>query len=334
MDALSVEEDAPLHARVARHAFQKLLSDFDRRRLTIEHGVGWHDVASVKHVRVYESVGEIGCIGVHGFDLRLYQFVRPPMHLGEAVLVPLVVLHVDVDVADGMIDEDDEHAHEPLTSFAGKHADGSHSRVVVYHIIIFALRRYFFGEARMNAESEADRTLRNLSVLSQVKQNDKLITTGDTFAIYPPTVLRGMCRKWWGEARDNNLQRIQEVVNAACSYISATAKTSSRTARDGSDDELSRMHMCRKCFRVVDALRASRVGLVNLTHTYADDTTCKVRIAIIVQTMDDYLLVVESLLNQTSGVPSRALCESSTHSPISESSGTTGVPLEPELLRI
>ena len=57
----------------------------------------------------------------------------------------------------------------------------------------------------MNSESEAERTLRNLMVLSEVKQNDKLITLGDTFAIYPPTVLRGAWRKWQGEARDANI---------------------------------------------------------------------------------------------------------------------------------
>jgi len=138
----------------------------------------------------------------------------------------------------------------------------------------------------MNAESEADRTLRNLSVVAQVKQNDKLTTLGDTFEIYPPTVLRGACRKWSGETRDGNLQRIQELINSACAYITHT------TEKMGNLDSVTKNHLQRKCARVMIALDKCRVGLTNLSHTYIDDTTCCVKIKLLVQTIEDFLEVV------------------------------------------
>ena len=139
----------------------------------------------------------------------------------------------------------------------------------------------------LNAESEAERTLRNLCVVAQVKQNDKLITLGDTFEIYPPTVLRGVTRKWSGEGRDGNLKRLVELVNSACGYVTYAAER-----LRVSDDRATLAHLQRKCERVTTALGEARIGLINLAHTYADDITCKVRIGLIIQNIEDFLHIV------------------------------------------
>lgn len=135
----------------------------------------------------------------------------------------------------------------------------------------------------MNTDMEADRTLRNLTVIARVKQHDKLVTIGDTFAISPPTYWRGIVRKWQGEHREANLQRTQETFHAACAYITAhigAAESSSESSHDPSK---------LKCTRLVDALSKCVVGLENMHVTYSDDTTSCVRIQILIQNVRDFI---------------------------------------------
>tara|TARA_Y100000739_G_scaffold22189_1_gene17350 strand:- start:84 stop:611 length:528 start_codon:yes stop_codon:yes gene_type:complete len=141
----------------------------------------------------------------------------------------------------------------------------------------------------MNSEAEAERTLRNLTVLGEIKQNDKLTTYADTFEIYPPTALRGIYRKWQGEARILNFQRIQETVNSACTYITSTRELLQNTQYD-----VSKEHLKRKCERIIMAMKASKFGLENLSHTYFDDTTSKVRINLVIQQIDDFISIHET----------------------------------------
>ena len=49
--------------------------------------------------------------------------------------------------------------------------------------------------------SDAERTLGNLNVLSAMSQNDKLMTNEDHFNIYTPTTFRAIVRTWYGERR-------------------------------------------------------------------------------------------------------------------------------------
>ena len=141
----------------------------------------------------------------------------------------------------------------------------------------------------MNSEAESERTLRNLTVLGEIKQNDKLTTYSDTFEIYPPTVLRGLYRKWQGEARILNFQRIQETINSACTYITSTRETLQNTQYD-----VSKEHLKRKCERIIMAMKTSKSGLENLSHTYFDDTTSKVRINLVIQQIDDFISIHET----------------------------------------
>ena len=147
-------------------------------------------------------------------------------------------------------------------------------------------------------EAEAERTLRNLTVLGELKQNDKLMTIGDTFSIYPPTSMRGLFRKWAGEHRESNLQRIHETIHSACAYVSAVRtdiSSSPTTPAEGMSRHLAREHMQRRCVRIIEALRKSRIGLEHMMHTYSDDTTSRVRASLLVQVIDDFLAIDSSV---------------------------------------
>lgn len=141
----------------------------------------------------------------------------------------------------------------------------------------------------MTTELEADRILKNLAILGEIKQNDKLMTIDDTFAIYPPTSVRGAYRWWVGERRDANLQRINDVLTTAFAYVSAA-----------NDDELQQntsaaaAHAKVRRQRVLEALEASCKGLENLVQTYVDDTSCKVRIRLLIQRVRDFISIARS----------------------------------------
>ena len=167
----------------------------------------------------------------------------------------------------------------------------------------------------MSAEAEADRTLRNLTLLSLVKQNDKLETMGDGFSIYPPTSLRGLVRRWQGEHREANIQRVQECVTSACTYIgqardelllagaaaglaTATGPSSGPSAEPsagapGSLAQAKRHHLRLRCDRLQRSLADCRAGIRNLIDTYSDDTAAAVRLRLLIQQIDDFLRVCD-----------------------------------------
>lgn len=141
----------------------------------------------------------------------------------------------------------------------------------------------------MNSEMEFERTLRNLAVLAELKQNDKLITLSDSFAIHPPTPLRGAWRMWQGEARDANFQKIHDYIHTACNYVSTNKHTFEVVHPDLQQEQIKR-----RCLRMIETLKRSKNGISNLCHTYTDDTTSKVKLEIMMQQIDDFLGIYES----------------------------------------
>ena len=132
----------------------------------------------------------------------------------------------------------------------------------------------------MNAEAE--RALRNLTIVALLKQHDKLLTLADTFVVHPPSYARGVYRMWCGESRDNNIMRLTETVDAAFRFISSMRTTMQEDLGFG---ELATA-------RMKDALEQAVGGLCNLVDTYADDSTMQVRLRLLVQHINDTLAVV------------------------------------------
>ena len=133
----------------------------------------------------------------------------------------------------------------------------------------------------MNAEAE--RALRNLTIVALLKQHDKILTLADTFVVHPPSYARGVYRMWCGESRDNNILRLKETVDAAFRFISG--------ARDPRHGDVG----CELAApRMKPALGYAMTGLTNLVDTYAEDSTMQVRLRLLVQDIHDKLTYMDT----------------------------------------
>lgn len=128
-----------------------------------------------------------------------------------------------------------------------------------------------------------EKVLQNLSILSLVKQNDKLYTAADTFQLDPPVATRSLLRRWNGESRDNNVTRITEVITAAQTFVLNTLR------EDEHRDAIRKEQSVRKQARVVSALEEAQIGLRNLITTYGYDPSCQVRLTLLDQSIADFL---------------------------------------------
>ena len=151
-------------------------------------------------------------------------------------------------------------------------------------------------------QSDEERTLSNLHVLSAISHNDKLMTKDDTFDIYVPTTWRGVVRMWCGERRDHNIERIRHTVRAAIAFATKTldeVKTIEGTPSSAdSTPRLDHMMQWRSQTtllqhnRMVDALRDCIKGLQNLLTTYRDDAALSSRIQLLQREIEDFLRVI------------------------------------------
>ena len=155
-------------------------------------------------------------------------------------------------------------------------------------------------------QSDTERVMNNLFVLSRLAHNDKLMTNDEAFAVYVPTTLRGMMRYWYGENRAGNVVKVRDAVRAAMQFVSG--QVNNVGVGTMSDDRASRMSAGRQdaCVRrMVDALHASRAGIFNLLQTYRDDHLAQSSIQSILNEMDDFLQVWNAVVISPSS-PSEA----------------------------
>ena len=147
-----------------------------------------------------------------------------------------------------------------------------------------------------------EKTLRNLTVVSMTKQHDKLITTCDTFAIQSPTPFRSVYRRWYGEGRDLNLQRLQECVHVACAYVSRLTCAGAQIVPIDEDEEtrMARLQESMRRVRLIEALKGAKGGIRNMIDTYADDTSFQVRLRLLVQRVDDFLISLRPMMDPPS----------------------------------
>jgi hypothetical protein len=152
-------------------------------------------------------------------------------------------------------------------------------------------------------DSEVERTLQNLTVISMLKQHDKLSTTGETFALHGPTTWRSVYRRWYGEGRDANYQRLHECLHVAFAYISGATHAGDSDDREREDGQECTQRGLRRR-RVLIALQGARRGLCNLMDTYTDDLSFKVRLQLLAERVDDFLrpLAAQSVAGSSSHV--------------------------------
>lgn len=138
---------------------------------------------------------------------------------------------------------------------------------------------------------DVEKTLRNLGVLAQMKQHDKLLTEGEYFAIYVPTTFRSAYRFLYSETREQNMVRVSECIRQA-KY--AVTRTLSEHSQSDSETHTMSLQLLRReesavCYRVISALGECLSGLDNMALTYRDDTALVVRIQQIKGDVTDFL---------------------------------------------
>lgn len=138
---------------------------------------------------------------------------------------------------------------------------------------------------------DVERVLRNLGVLSQMKQHDKLMTESEHFAIYQPTVMRSIFRFVYSEARGQNMSRVAECIRQAKASVTQILSEHSQNDSDGHTMTLQLLRCEERalCTRVMQALGECLIGLDNMMITYRDDTALVVRIQQIKGDVTDFI---------------------------------------------
>ena len=150
---------------------------------------------------------------------------------------------------------------------------------------------------------DIDRVLRNLGVVASLKQNDKLQTEGEFFAIYVPTAMRGFVRLLTRETREINITRTTECIRAAKTFVTSTMAEHS----DGMEVcttltmKINWTSQVQICSRVLKTLGDVNGGLENLCQTYRDDAALVCRIGNLQDEVKDFVANTR-MIGQTSPV--------------------------------
>lgn len=154
-------------------------------------------------------------------------------------------------------------------------------------------------------DSETEKVMRNLSIIGSVSQNDKINTNSDIFIIYVPTVMRGMMRLWYGEARQCNMQRLQETVRMATTAIRQHLTDMHQMTGDDQGFSKATKELC--CKRLIKVLSESRNGLNNLHQTYRDDVTMYTQVKMLIDEINDFLQIIQTSSEASSFVSNGGL---------------------------
>lgn len=155
--------------------------------------------------------------------------------------------------------------------------------------------------------ADVEKLLRNLGVLAALKQNDKLLTEGEFFAIYMPTAMRSLYRMYYRESREQNMGRVADCIRNAKVFVTSTMSEQGTSVESDTNETVAmRMHrlsLIRLCSRVLAALSESIIGLDNLQQTYFDDAALLVKIK---QMKTDILDFLESATAVGESLPNMA----------------------------
>lgn len=148
------------------------------------------------------------------------------------------------------------------------------------------------------------KVLRNLGVVGQMKQNDKLLTQGDYFSLYTPTYMRGVYRMWLGEGRELNVNRVHEEVNSAKAYITNVLADQRYAVTDDANikSRLGRHTQAQLCTRAMRILHETQAGLQNMRETYREDTALLCRIEHVANDVSDFLDGTRRLTSREDGL--------------------------------
>jgi hypothetical protein len=116
----------------------------------------------------------------------------------------------------------------------------------------------------MSVENDKNELIVNLTILSQVEKNRKLLTKDTYLNMEQKTQILSVpeaVRRWWrGDNRDNTLKKIDLIINKAIDLI---------------DND------------IMEYLRKSIKGIENLKETYTDDTQTRARLDVVIDRINN-----------------------------------------------
>ena len=116
----------------------------------------------------------------------------------------------------------------------------------------------------MSVVNDKNELIVNLTILSQVEKNRKLLTKDTYLNMEQKTQLLQVpeaVRRWWrGDNRDNTLKKIDLIINKAIDLI---------------DND------------IIEYLRKSIKGIENLKETYTDDTQTRARLDVVIDRINN-----------------------------------------------
>lgn len=125
---------------------------------------------------------------------------------------------------------------------------------------------------------ERQRLVQNLRTIGSLNFNDKVLTVGDVFHVSQSTFFQSLRRRWYGENRSDNIDRLGRLfyhTRNECDLIFAKPM---KTREDAQALE-----------NMVSGLEHAVTGLRNLAETYRDDVAIKSRLEIFVTDIESYL---------------------------------------------
>jgi hypothetical protein len=137
-----------------------------------------------------------------------------------------------------------------------------------------------------HSKYDADLT-RQLKLISQIREHDKVRIDGGVIKIDPPGHLQPLRRFLGGDGRDRSLLVVQEVFTSTFNrvqYLRSGLATDDRP--DGKEDRDNRARLVR---RALDALGRARAGIKNLHITYGDDPRILSILENLSEEVDDFL---------------------------------------------
>ena len=140
-------------------------------------------------------------------------------------------------------------------------------------------------------QPEVELFVRNLHVISSLMPHDKLNTENATFTKYDPTYSRAIFRWYYGENRESNLTKVQQVIRQATLFMTQTLSSSKKeneTIKDVVEQQ--------QCKRVFDILKQSENGLRNMLQTYKEDVSICAKIEMLIDEINDFCISFEQIM--------------------------------------
>lgn len=132
---------------------------------------------------------------------------------------------------------------------------------------------------------DAARVFHNLKIVSQLSQNDKLITEGLTFGIRRPSMWREVTRMWYGERREHVLMSVQSLMSEAMNILALLTQVSEPSFKRLG---MSALATCTP-ERMLEAIRMALPGIRNLLQTYQGDVSICAKLQVIIQDTEEFI---------------------------------------------